>query len=217
MLYCLMRKLLIDADPEVADRLREVLVSVDYDTNRNKPECNWLDPKARARIVLDLADDFAFACLRVLDGLHLSETMSDAARLLKIVLGQDIHKDPNGLLHLVRGVAKDRLISTVDTDTRHGRKSTAASRHDGYKGHIAQDPDSEIITAAAVTPANTPDGAVAEQLIHDLLQTDTTNTTDDDTTSNNTDNNNDDDGGDTADNGDTDDTDDDTNDTDTTR
>ena len=57
MLYCLMRKLLEEADPQVAVRLREVLVRVDYDTKRNKPRCQWDDPQARARIVEDLAGD----------------------------------------------------------------------------------------------------------------------------------------------------------------
>jgi hypothetical protein len=39
------------------------------------------------------------------------------------------------------------VISTVDPDTRHGHK-TSARGFDGYKGHAALDPDSEIITAA---------------------------------------------------------------------
>ena len=51
-----------------------------------------------------------------------------------------------------QAVAKDRVISTVDPDARHGHK-TGSRGFDGYKGHVAMDPDSEIVTATMVTPA----------------------------------------------------------------
>jgi Transposase DDE domain len=44
------------------------------------------------------------------------------------------------------------VISTVDPDARHGRK-TSARGFDGYKGHLAINPDSEIITRWAYWPA----------------------------------------------------------------
>jgi hypothetical protein len=66
-------------------------------------------------------------------------------------------------------VAKDRVISTVDPAARHGHK-TAARAFDGYKGHIAIDPDSELITATAVTAGNAGDATVvAELLDNDLV------------------------------------------------
>jgi hypothetical protein len=40
---------------------------------------------------------------------------------------------------------------------------------DGYKGHVAVDPDTEIITNTVVTAANAGDASVAEDLIDDLL------------------------------------------------
>lgn len=49
---------------------------------------------------------------------------------------------------------------------------TAARGFDGYKGHIAEDPDSEIITDTIVTAGNASDGSVAEDLIADLLNND---------------------------------------------
>ncbi len=61
-------------------------------------------------------------------------------------------------------MAKDRVISTVDPEARHGHKSTAV-RTDGYKAHLAVEPDTGIITAVAVTPANHPDGPVAVELM----------------------------------------------------
>jgi hypothetical protein len=72
------------------------------------------------------------------------------------------------VFRIARRVAKDRVISTVDPDTRHGHK-TSARGFDGYKAHTAVDPDSEIITATTVTPGNAGDASVAEDLIADLL------------------------------------------------
>jgi hypothetical protein len=61
-------------------------------------------------------------------------------------------------------VAPDRVISTVDPEARHGHKTQSRS-FDGYKGPIAIDPDSEIITATEVTAGNVADGTVVETLI----------------------------------------------------
>jgi hypothetical protein len=88
--------------------------------------------------------------------------------LLATVLGQDLDAGEDGGFRVARRVAKDRLISTVDPDARHGHK-TSSRAFDGYKGHAALDPDSEIITATTVTPGNTGDAAAAADLISDLL------------------------------------------------
>ena len=53
-----------------------------------------------------------------------------------------------GTFRIARRVAPDRVISTVDPDARHGHKTSARS-FDGYKGHVALDPDSELVTATA--------------------------------------------------------------------
>ena len=65
---------------------------------------------------------------------------------------------------IARRVAKDRVISTVDPQARHGHK-TSAHAYDGYKGHVAIDPDSEVITAVTVTAGNTGDAASAGDLL----------------------------------------------------
>ena len=61
------------------------------------------------------------------------------------------------------GVATDRVISTVDPEMRHGRKSSSR-RFDGYKVHITEAVESEFITGVTVTPGNQHDGEVAEKL-----------------------------------------------------
>jgi hypothetical protein len=89
---------------------------------------------------------------------------------LGTVVGQDIETGDDGIFRIARKVAKDRVISVVDPDARHGHK-TAARKFDGYKGHISVDPDSEVITATVVTPGNAGDASVAADLIADVLNT----------------------------------------------
>ena len=92
--------------------------------------------------------------------------------LLATVVGQDIEEGADGVFRIVRGVAPDRVISTVDPEARHGHK-TAARGFDGYKGHIAVDAESEIITATEVTAGNAGDASAAEVLLADVLTTTT--------------------------------------------
>src|SRR5690242_2707187 len=61
---------------------------------------------------------------------------------------------------------------TVDPQARHGHTINHRG-FDGYKGHIAVDPDTEVIAAATVTPAGAGDGQTAVELLADLLTTDT--------------------------------------------
>ena len=56
--------------------------------------------------------------------------------------------------------------------------TTAACGFDGYKGHVAIDPDSEVIVANTVTAGNVGDAAAAEALLPEDLpaQTETAQT-----------------------------------------
>ena len=165
------RGLLKVAGGELEARLRAVLARDDDYAGAGKPVCDYDDAAARAGLVDALARD-GMALLAVLDGRELSEALAQAAALLATVLGQDLDQDEAGVFRIARRVAKDRVISTVDPDTRHGHK-TAARGFDGYKGHVGIDPDTEIITATTVTAGNAGDASVAEDLITDLLDTTT--------------------------------------------
>ena len=88
----------------------------------------------------------------------------DAAELLAIVAGQDVEEGDDGVFRIVRKVARDRVISTVDPQARHGHKSRNR-RFDGYKTHVSVDPDSELIDEVVVTPANTPDADAVDDLL----------------------------------------------------
>jgi hypothetical protein len=60
-------------------------------------------------------------------------------------------------------VAPDWVISVVDPQAATGYKSSAHG-FDGYKGNVAIDPDSEVVTAKEVGPANAGDAALAAAL-----------------------------------------------------
>uniref|UniRef100_UPI0027E33681 transposase n=1 Tax=Pseudonocardia nigra TaxID=1921578 RepID=UPI0027E33681 len=157
----------VAADADLAAELRAALTSGDDYRERGKPRIDWDDSVAREELVDSRGRD-GFAVLALLDGRALDEPVEQAAALLATVLGQDLTSGEDGGFRIARRVAKDRVISTVDPDTRHGHK-TSARGFDGYKGHAGIDPDSEIITATTVTPGNAGDASVAADLIADLL------------------------------------------------
>jgi hypothetical protein len=167
MIRSAIRQLLAAADDNLEVELRAVLRRDDNYGSGGKPTCDWDDSAAREQLVAELAAD-AFACLVVLDGRDLAIDVAQAAELLATVVGQDLEPGDDGRFRIARKVAKDRVISTVDSDARHGHK-TRARGFDGYKGHVAVDPDSEIITDTIVTPGNAGDASVATDLIDDLL------------------------------------------------
>jgi hypothetical protein len=161
------RGLLRVADEALAGRLRAAMSGADEYASAAKPVIDWDDAGAREALIEGCATD-AFGCLRVLQGRELDPPVDQAGRLLATVVGQDLEEGADGAFRIARRVAKDRVVSTVDPQARHGHK-TAARGFDGYKGHAAVDPDSEIVTATTVTPGNVGDAAAAEDLIADLL------------------------------------------------
>ena len=73
----------------------------------------------------------------------------------------------DGRWRIARKVAEDRVISTVDPDARHTRKSGEA-RRDGYRAHVAADPETGIITDEKLTRAagqENSDPAVAQEFL----------------------------------------------------
>jgi hypothetical protein len=162
------RGLLREADDDLEAELRSVLKRQDDYRNAGKPACDWDDEAAREQLVDELARD-GYALLSTLDERKLVGALQQAAELLATVLGQDLEQREDGVFRIARRVARDRVISTVDPDARHGHK-TAARGFDGYKGHISVDPDSEIIVATTVTSGNVADGAVAKKLLEEALR-----------------------------------------------
>lgn len=142
----------------------EVNVSAhDYDSS-GKPVCAWDEPDAKVALVSGLVND-ARAVIAALDGLDLDDTQADAVGLLALVAGQDVEPgDDDGTWRIAQRVSPDRIISTVDPESRHMHKSRSVYR-DGYKAHIAVEPDTGLITATALTPANAGDGPTGIELL----------------------------------------------------
>jgi len=141
-----------------------VVVSAhDYDAS-GKPVCAWDDPEAKAALVSGLVND-ARAIIDALEGIDLDGAQADAVGLLALVAGQDVEPgDTDGTWRIAQRVAPDRVISTVDPESRHMHKSVSTYR-DGYKAHIAVEPDTGLITATALTPANAGDGPTGIDLL----------------------------------------------------
>lgn len=161
------RALLRVVDETLREELRSCCKRDDDYLAAGKPSCDWDDEQAREALVDALARD-AYAVLAALDGRALVAEILQAAKLVATVVGQDLEQRDDGMFRIARRVAKDRVISTVDPEARHGHK-TAARGFDGYKGHVAIDPDSEIVTATTVTAGNVGDGSVADELVADVL------------------------------------------------
>jgi hypothetical protein len=164
-----LRGLLAVAGPLEAG-LRAACTSGDEYADAAKPQIDWEDAAARDALIDSRARD-AFACLALLEGEKLGPEVSRAAELLAAVVGQDLEKGDDGGFRIARRVAPDRIISTVDPEARHGHKTNARG-FDGYKGHIAIDPDAEVITSMSVTAGNVGDAAVAGELLEECLDPD---------------------------------------------
>jgi hypothetical protein len=167
LLRSAIRGLLRVCDAGLEGELRGLLVGDDDYRSAGKPVCDYDDRDAREAMVDAVARD-ARALLGALDGREFADAVGQAAALLAAVAGQDLDEGEDGVFRIARRVAKDRVISTVDPEARHGHK-TAARGFDGYKGHVAVDPDSELITATTVTAGNVGDARAAGDLLADDL------------------------------------------------
>jgi hypothetical protein len=135
-------------------------------------DVDWDDPQqkkgALETLLGQVAELRAFLERELAEALAVPPLREQWATVEQIV-GQDTEPDPEGGggVRIRDGVAKDRRISITDGEMRHGRKSKS-SRVDGYKRHLAVDIESKLIVAAAVTPANRPEGEAAHDLMNDV-------------------------------------------------
>jgi hypothetical protein len=140
----------------------------DYDQDPGKPACAWDDAEARDRLVSALVTD-ALAVLAAVQDMELDATQAEAVGLLGLVAGQDVEPGEQAWSFRVAcKVAADRVISMVDPEARHMHKSRSSYR-DGYKAHLAVEPETGLVTAVALTPANTADGPAGVGLLAEEL------------------------------------------------
>ncbi len=142
--------------PGAAEFIAERCHAHDWD-DIAKPRIDWDDTTAREALVSALVED----ALAILDAfaavIPADERAGQALALLALIAGQDVEPaedsdGTDGRWRIARRVAPDRVISTVDTEARHAHK-TRHSRQDGYKGHVAVEPETGLFTGVELAKA----------------------------------------------------------------
>jgi len=141
--------------PGAAEKVAAVCTGHDY-SRPGKPKIDWDDPQAKDGLVPALVND-ANALVAALRPEDPDQPEAPAVALLALVAGQDVEPaegsdGTDGRWRIAQKVAEDRVISAVDPDARHTRKSPEA-RRDGYRAHLAADPQTGIITDEKLTKA----------------------------------------------------------------
>ncbi len=159
--------------PGAAEQVAAVCTGHDY-SRPGKPRIDWDEPGAKDTLVSALVNDAnaLLAAFAEVDQDGWDEAAQGALALLALVAGQDVEPaegsdGTDGRWRIARKVAPDRVVSTVDPDARHTRKSPEA-RRDGYRAHVAAEPDTGIITDEALTRAagtENSDPGVAEKFL----------------------------------------------------
>lgn len=130
-------------------------------------DIDWDDQAAKQEALERLLEDVGNLRSWVAENLaHVQDDipLKTALEALAQVIEQDIEPDPDGGGSRIRkGTAKDRRISIVDSEMRHGRKSKSRVIN-GYKRHIATELDSGLIVAATVRPANEKEHAAEDEI-----------------------------------------------------
>ena len=144
-----------------------------YDST-GKPPIAWDDQAARDELVSALVGD----ALALLAGLDIEAITTaggkpaEAVALLALVAGQDVEPaedcdGTDGRWRIARKTAPDRVISTVDPDTRHAHK-TRERKQDGFKAHVEVEPDTGLMPAVRLTKTNgsaNSDASVGAELV----------------------------------------------------
>ncbi|MFY1668983.1 IS1182 family transposase [Plantactinospora sp. WMMB334] len=141
--------------PGAAVVIAERCHSHDWD-DPGKPRIVWDDKSARDALVSALVND-ALIVVDAFTGTKLDESAEQALALLALVAGQDVEPadgsdGTDGRWRIARRVAPERVISVVDPQARHVHK-TVHHRQDGFKGHVAVEPDTGLFTGADLTEA----------------------------------------------------------------
>jgi len=101
----------------------------------------------------------------VVHGLDLSDVQAEAVGLLALVSGQDVEPgDTEGTWRIAQRTAPDRIVSVHDPESRHVHK-TDHNYRDGFKAHVAVEPETGLITACELTAGNVGDAQAGPMLL----------------------------------------------------
>lgn len=96
----------------------------EHNLEPGRPPCDWDDPADIERLVSELVDD-ANELVWAAGDLDLDEDQAQAVALLALVAGQDVEPagpPGSGKWRIAEGTAPDRVISTVDPESRHAHR-----------------------------------------------------------------------------------------------
>jgi hypothetical protein len=130
-------------------------------------DLDWDDPHQRQQALVEvlLALDSVESWLD--EGSVGEGTPTSGIEMARRVREQDVEDSAEGTPTLVRGVARERLVSVEDPEMRHGRKSRR-HRFCGYKRHVLRDLDSGLVRAVGITAANAAEASVTDAISADL-------------------------------------------------
>jgi hypothetical protein len=136
---------------------REVELVAHDDDRLGKPVCAWDDLEAKQALVSGLVTD-ALTVLAAVAEVDSDDEQAEAVALLALVAGQDVEPG-SGRARGGSPARSPRIGSSPPSipRARHAHK-TSAHRRDGYKGHIAAEPETGLVTECALTTANVADG-----------------------------------------------------------
>lgn len=159
--------------PGAAEVIAVVCTGHDY-SRPGKPVIGWDEPGAEDALVLALVNDAnaLVAVFAEVDQDEWEEPVRAALALLALAAGHDVEPaegsdGTGGRWRIARKVTPGRVVSTVDPDARHTRKSPE-NRRDGYRAHVVAQPETGIVTDEALTKAagtGNPDPAVAGKFL----------------------------------------------------
>ena len=157
--------------PGAGSLVEQVCTGHDY-SQPGKPQIAWDDEAARELVVSALVNDALALLDRIGADLEvgsltdaLTDAQAEAVALLALVAGQDVEPaegsdGTDGRWRIARKVAPDRVISTVDPETRHAHK-TRHRRQDGFRAHVVVEPDTGLFTGTRLTKVNGPENSDA--------------------------------------------------------
>ncbi|MBA3703590.1 MAG: transposase, partial [Rubrobacteraceae bacterium] len=158
-----------------------------------KPDIDWSDAEVRADHLKEIVQD-SKDTLSLVDRAGASPAVSEASALLEKIVSDDVEQGPppppgpkrrgrppknkqqdvekatqqepaeDPGPRLRQSVPKDRVLSVIDPKMRVGHKSQRRSWA-GYKFHVAEEPESELITQVEVRLANEYDADAAPDLV----------------------------------------------------
>ncbi|NLZ33301.1 MAG: transposase [Firmicutes bacterium] len=153
---------------EMEEQAKAVLKRDDYDAKQRRPKINWDDPQDKILVLESLYND-AMALINFFSSFQIPEDLKCVVDRLEKIIEQNVKRDKDGRIEVVRDVSNDRIISTTDPDMRHGRKNKF-SKGNGYKCSILTGGQKAgLVMGVSVIPANVPEGEHLEPLLKEAV------------------------------------------------